>query len=146
MLLQHRKNMLLLIVLPLTVFAQREADLDSCSNEELQAKYRLFTGFRNIGHSVLGGSAALLAVGIVTLSTAKPLPSHPDTSYTDVDFRQRVSGVVMTFTGSVLPAVGFPFAIVGIKKRREYRERMRLQGIQVSLELKRASFEAAFVF
>ena len=138
--------LLSLLLLPGTILAQREADLDSYSNEELQAKYRLYTRFRNIGVSVLGGSAALLAAGIVTLSTAKPLPSQSDPTYTDTDFRQHVSGNLMIMAGCILPAVGFTFTIFGINKRREYRERMQAQGMQVSLGLKCASVEAAFEF
>ena len=128
----------LLVILPLTTAAQQDADIDSYSNEELLGKYRLYTRFRNIGLSVLGGSVLLLGTGIVLLSNAKPLPSGgtrdlPDSAYTDADFRQRNAGNVLIILGAAFPAIGTTFTILGARKRREYRERMYLQGVEVSI-------------
>ncbi|MBN1575762.1 MAG: hypothetical protein JW913_04370 [Chitinispirillaceae bacterium] len=144
----HRAKMLLLFFsLPCALFAQADADIDSYTNEELQGKFRTYSVFRNIGFTLLGISVATLVSGITLVSDAGELPAEGnDTTFSDKDFEQHVSGNLLIIATGLLSAIGTTFAILGACKRREYRDRMKMQGMRVGLSRERSSLEFVIDF
>jgi hypothetical protein len=132
---------MLAMMFPGVVVAQADADLDSYTNEELRTKYITYTIFRNSGFAIIGLATASLVSGIIVRANSKPLPANgvEGTNFTDEDFDRHTTGDLLMLISAPVSVSGAVLTIIGAKKHREYKERMRLQGLRVSISRERSS-------
>ena len=142
-----RVSLLLLIMLPMALSAQYY-DMDEIteySDAELKAKYHHYTRFRNVGLSFLGISAVSLVSGIAMVSTADvrtwdetkaARARNPDTTFSDSDDGKMIGGIVLIVATIPFVSMGIPFTAIGGSKRREYKYKMKMRGLQVNISRK----------
>gem|GEM_PF-6199835 len=149
----------LLLVSPLHIAAQEAASLSyydgsyeeymEYSPEELKQKYHKFSAVRNLGFSFIGVSVACLITGITLMATSD-IQTWEETKAGKVrdtsgnDDTKFAVGIFLVVPAVPLAAAGITLAAIGGSKRREYKHKLVMRGIEANMSARRPAFALQF--